>query len=94
MKTKTEVFYSPRAASELVGLTEERIVKLCEQIGAPVVMYRMPCRETQGVGVGGYLVPARWLERFGAVVDEAGREMLVRLSGEPEGEDRGQSNDR
>ena len=87
MKTKTEVFYSPRAASELVGLTEERIVKLCEQIGAPVVMYRTPSRENQGVGVGGYLAPSPWLKRFGAMVDEAGREMLVRLSGEPDGED-------
>ena len=89
MKTKTEVFYSPRAASELVGLTEERIVKLCEQIGAPVVMYRVPNRENQGVGVGGYLVPYPWLKRFGAMVDEAGQEMLVRLSGEPDGEGRG-----
>lgn len=89
MKTKTEVFYSPRAASELVGLTEERIVKLCEQIGAPVVMYRTPSRENQGVGVGGYLVPSPWLKRFGAMVDEAGREMLVRLSGGEDGEDRG-----
>ena len=88
MKTKTEVFYSPRAASELVGLTEERIVKLCEQIGAPVVMYRTPSRENQGVGVGGYLVPAPWLKRFGAVIDEAGREMLVRLSGGEDGEGR------
>lgn len=90
MKTKTEVFYSPRAASELVGLTEERIVKLCEQIGAPVVMYRMPNRETQGVGVGGYLVPSPWLKRFGAIIDEAGQKMLVRLSGEPEAEDGGE----
>jgi len=89
VKTKTEVFYSPRAASELVGLTEERIVKLCEQIGAPVVMYRTPSRENQGVGVGGYLVPSPWLKRLGAMVDEAGREMLVRLSGELDGEDRG-----
>lgn len=88
MKTKTEVFYSPRAASELVGLTEERIVKLCEQIGAPVVMYRVPNRENQGVGVGGYLVPYPWLKRFGAMVDEAGQEMLVRLSGE-DGEGKG-----
>ena len=31
MKTKTEVFYSPRAASELVGLTEARIAVVEEK---------------------------------------------------------------
>ena len=57
-------------------------------IGAPVVVYRVPTRESHGVGTGGYLVPAPMLERFGAMMDEAGQKMLVRLSGE-DGEGKG-----
>ena len=85
---KAEVFYTPKAASELVGLTPERISKLCEQIGAPVVVYRVPNRENEGAGLGGYLVPAPMLKRLGDMLESVDREMLVRLSGGPDGEDR------
>lgn len=78
-------FYTPRAASEVSGLTPERIVRLCEQIGAPVVVYSIP-KHPDGMGQGGYLVPAEMLRRFGDMMEGIDREMLVRLSGD---EDRG-----
>jgi len=84
-----EMFYTPKAASDLSGLTPERINKLCEKLGCPVVVYRIPTREST-LGHGGYLVPARMLERFGAMLEEMDSKMLVRLSGEPEGEDGGE----
>lgn len=87
MKTKTEVFYTPHAASELVGLTEWRIAKLCEKLGTPMLVCSIP-KHPDGIGQGVPIIPARMLERFGAMMDEAGQKMLVRLSGE-DGEGKG-----
>ncbi len=82
-------FYTPKAASELVGLTEERIVKLCEQIGAPIAICRVPNRENEGAGIGCYLVPAEVLKRFSDMMESIDGEMLARLSGEDGGAGRG-----
>lgn len=82
-----ETFYTPKAASALSGLTPERIDRLCEKLGCPVVVYSIPERERGNAGVGGYLVPAPMLERFGAMLDEMDSRMLVRLSGGPDGEE-------
>ena len=82
-----EMFYTPKAAAEVCGLTPERIVKLCEKLGTPVVVHTIPTREN-AVGNGSYLVPARMLERFGAMMDEIDRKMLVKLTDGEDGEGR------
>lgn len=82
-----ETFYTPQAASQLTGLTPERIAKLCEKLDCPVAVSRIPNRENEGIGTGCILIPARVLRRFSDMLDEMDNRMLVRLSGELDGEE-------
>lgn len=82
-----ETFYTPLAASQIVGLTPEKLIRLCEKLDCPVAVTRIPNRENEGAGAGCILVPAQVLRRFGTMLDEMDSRMLVRLSGELDGEE-------
>ena len=82
-----ETFYTPFAASQVVGLTPEKLIRLCEKLDCPVAVTRIPSREHEGVGTGCILIPAQVLRRFGTMLDEMDSRMLVRLSGELDGEE-------
>ena len=77
-----ETFYTPLAASQIVGLTPEKLIRLCEKLDCPVAVTRIPSHENEGVGAGCILIPAQVLRRFGTMLDEMDSRMLVRLSGE------------
>lgn len=82
-----ETFYTPFAASQIVGLTPEKLIRLCEKLDCPVAVTRIPSRENEGVGAGCILIPAQVLRRFGTMLDEMDSRTLVRLSGELDGEE-------
>ena len=83
-----EWFLTPKAAAEACGLTPERIVNLCEKLGCPAIVYKLPTRP-DGMGNGEYIIPASIVDRLSAMVSDMDGKMLVRLTGDEDGEDRG-----